>query len=212
MKKITIIIVAIALGLGIDANAQGVQKGSVLVDAYYGFPNLFESILKTDARNIQNGSNGTAASAAVGGVTIYGLGPMGAKAEYLLTDKFGMGVDFNYSNVGIKFSNVTTDQNGNPVTYNYNLSSPAIRAMLGFNFHFVRTDKLDVYWAVKAGYYSRSFGMVTNDPNYRLNLTLGDPFAFRLEIGMRYFFTQNIGVHVNLGFPGGPLIAGGIAF
>ncbi len=188
------------------------SKSSVLVDAYYGFPNLFESILKTDANNIQNSTSGTSASTAIGSLSIYGIGPMGAKAEYLLTDKFGMGIDFNYSNVGIKFSNATVDQNGNAVTYNYNLSSPAIRAMLGFNFHFVRTDKLDVYWAVKAGYYNRSFGMVTNDPNYRLNLSLGDPLAFRIEIGMRYFFTENIGLNVNLGFPGGPLIAAGVSF
>ena len=161
MKKhlyITVIVCAFSF----NSNAQCVKQGDILIDAYYGFPNLFESILKADANNIQN-STGTAP---VGGLSIYGIGPMGAKAEYLLTDKFGMGIDFNYSNVGIKFSNATVDQNGNPVTYHYNLSSPAIRAMLGFNFHFVRTDKIDVYTAVKAGYYNRSFGMVTNDPNY----------------------------------------------
>jgi hypothetical protein len=84
--------------------------------------------------------------------------------------------------------------------------------MIGFNFHFVRTDKIDVYFATKAGYYNRSFGMVTNDPNYHLSLSLGDPIAFRLEIGMRYYFTENIGIHANLGFPGGPLVAAGVSF
>ncbi|MHB8261003.1 MAG: outer membrane beta-barrel protein [Bacteroidia bacterium] len=207
MKKYLFMTVLVS-ALSLNSNAQCVKQGDVLVDAYYGFPNLFKSILQADANNIQNSTGGAVA----GGLTIYGIGPMGAKAEYLLTDKFGMGIDFNYSNVGVKFSNATTNSNGNPVTYNYNLSSPAIRAMLGFNFHFVRTDKIDVYGAVKAGYYNRSFGMVTNDPNYHLNLSLGDPLAFRLEIGMRYFITENIGVHVNLGFPGGPLVAAGVAF
>jgi hypothetical protein len=206
MKKISMM-VAIVCALSFNSNAQCVQQGTILADAYYGFPNLFKVILKADASNIQN----TTGSAAAGGLSIYGIGPMGAKAEYLLTDKFGMGIDFNYSNVGIKFSNTTTDQNGNQVTYNYNLSSPAIRVMLGFNFHFVRTDKIDVYFATKAGYYNRSFAMTTNDPGYRLNLSLADPIAFRVEIGMRYFFTENIGVHVNLGFPGGPLVAAGLA-
>jgi hypothetical protein len=210
MKK-PLFITAIAFALGLNANAQCIQQGKILMDAYYGFPNLFKAVLQTEANTIQNNSTKNG-NAPVGGVTIYGIGPMGAKVEYLLTDKFGMGVDFNYSNVGIKFSAAGTNSSGNAVTYNYDLSSPAIRAMLGFNFHFVHSDKIDVYAAVKAGYYNRSFSLVTNDPNSNGSISLNDPIAFRLEVGMRYFFTENIGLHINIGFPGGPLLAGGIAF
>lgn len=208
MKK-HLCITALVCAFSFSSNAQCIKQGDILVDAYYGWPNLFKIALQADANAIQNANaqNGIP----VGGLSVYGIGPMGAKAEYMLTEKFGMGLDFNYSNVGIKFS-TDVNSNGSGALYNYNLSSPAIRAMLGFNFHFVNTNKLDVYAAVKAGYYNRSFGMITNDPTYVLNLSLSDPIAFRLEIGMRYFFTENIGINANFGFPGGPLLAAGISF
>lgn len=209
MKK-TLFITALVCSISFNLSAQCIKQGDVLVDAYYGWPNLFKIALQADVNTIQN-SNAQNGYAPITGLSVYGIGPLGAKAEYLITDKFGLGLDFNYSNVGFKFSDASADQNGNPITYNYNLSSAAVRAMVGANFHFVNSNKLDVYAAVKIGYYNRSFGMITNDPNFRLNFSISDPLAFRMEIGMRYFFTDNIGVHANFGFPGGPLIAAGIS-
>ncbi|HEX7413950.1 MAG TPA: hypothetical protein VF411_07875 [Bacteroidia bacterium] len=85
--------------------------------------------------------------------------------------------------------------------------------MVGFNFHFVNTDKIDVYGAVKTGYYSRTFSFKSSDdPNYK-PVTIPNliPIAFRLEMGMRYFFIENLGVHLNIGIGGGPIAAVGIS-
>ena len=121
------------------------------------------------------------------------------------------GLDLNYSTVNVKFSQASSDSVGNPVTYHYKFSTPAIRAMIGFNFHFVRTDKVDGYAAVKAGYLSRTFSFTSDQPGYNFSFSNFVPVAFRLECGMRYFFTEHVGATVNIGLGGGPLIAIGIS-
>ena len=196
MKKISMI-VAFVCALSLNSNAQCVQKGNVIVDAYYGFPNLYGVIFKAAVVN----SNAT-------GISVSSFGPIGIKGEYLLTDKFGMGLDLNYSTVNVQAS---SDSVGNPVTYHYKFSTPAIRAMIGFNFHFVRTDKVDGYAAVKAGYLSRTFSFTSDQPGYNFSFSNFVPVAFRLECGMRYFFTEHVGATVNIGLGGGPLIAIGIS-
>ncbi len=207
MKRILIIF--IALGLSINTNAQCVGKGSILIDGYYGFPNFFGFIFKTAYnRAYPNGINVSSSS----------LGPVGGKAEYMLTDNLGLGLDFNYSNASITFSKIDTTAfiNGSVVTqtHHYTLTTPAMRVMFGANWHFVRTNKVDVYAAVKVGYYNRNLSITTDDPNSSISsisINLNDPFAFRVEMGMRYFFTENFGAHAMIGVSGGPLVAVGIS-
>jgi hypothetical protein len=216
MKK-TITLLAFVLTQSVFLNAQSVgsstkssgggssdkciNQGNIIIDAYYGFPNLYASVFK--------------ALVSQGGYTnakVSSFGPVGGKVEYILTEKFGMGAEFNYSSIKITESLNTTDGNGNPVTYHFTFASPAFRAMVGFNFHFVNTDKIDVYGAVKTGYYSRTFSFSSDEPGYR-GLTVNNyfPVAFRLETGMRYFFIPNLGVHLNIGLGGGPIIAAGLS-
>ena len=202
MKKLTIVI-AFAGMFSHGIHAQGVEQGKVLLDAYYGVPNLYESILKTAVANGPNALN----------VKVGGLGgAIGLKGEYMLTNVFGMGLDFNYSTFYVSFNQATTNQLGLPVVYNYKWTSPAIRAMLGFNFHFVHKEKVDVYAAVKTGYYNRTFAFTTNDPSYTgASIKSLIPIAFRLETGMRYYFTEHLGVHINIGIGGGPILAAGLS-
>lgn len=209
MKKI-ITLAAMLCALTLNSNAQCIQQGKILVDTYYGFPNfyglLFTSLVKQANTNAQ-------------GITTPSLGPMGIKVEYLLTDKFGLNGEFNYSSASINFSKMDTVVNYSTgqislYPYHYSFTTPAIRAMIGFNFHFVRTEKVDVYGAVKAGFYHRSYNFTSDQPNYVSNLKIQgtDPFAFRLEIGMRYYFVENVGANLAIGVSGGPLVLAGISF
>ncbi len=181
--------------------AQVVEHGNVLIDAYFGWPNLWTNTAKTiltDANSVN--------------VIVGSMGPLGARVEYLVSDKVGMGVEMNYASTSVKWVSNTQDDNGNNITYNYKVTIPRMRILFNFNMHFGLSDKFDGYWKLGAGYSSLKWTYETNDPNY------GDddisfklvPFAIRIGIGGRYFITNNLHLNVELGVGGGSLMAFGL--
>lgn len=203
MKKITILIVAIlTLSAQQQASAQVVEEGNMLIDVYYGFPNLYSSVFRTAYAN-----SGTATD-----ISITGFGPVGGRFEYLLTDKVGLGIDIGTNNTKLNFKDQTTDNNGNPVVYNYNYKTQKIGAMVTLNYHFIENDHLDFYGMFGMGYGNRSFTFKSTDPNYvSASAKSYIPVASRLGIGIRYFFTENIGANLGLGIGQGGLINVGLS-
>jgi len=185
------------------ASAQAVEEGNILVDVYYGFPNLYSTTFKAAYAN----GNGTS------NVDISGLGPVGLRAEYLLTDKVGLGLDIGFNNTKLTFTETGYDNNGNAAVYQYDYSTQKIGVMVTFNYHFIDNDNLDFYGIIGAGYGGRSFTFKSTDPNYvDADIKGFIPIASRLGLGLRYFFTDNIGVNVGLGFGQGGLLNAGLSF
>jgi outer membrane protein W len=203
MKKITMLVVALAAFVGTKASAQVFEEGNVAVDLYYGFPNLYTTTFKAAYAN-----SGTEQD-----VSINGLGPVGVRGEYLITDKVGLGLDIGFNNTKLTFREAGTDNGGNPTTYDYTYSTQKFGVMVTFNYHFIENDNLDFYGIVGAGYGSRSFKFESTDPDYVDEDIKGFiPVASRLGVGMRYFFTDNIGANVALGFGQGGLVNAGLSF
>ena len=88
------------------------------------------------------------------------------------------------------------------------------RILAKFNIHFATSKYLDPYATAGLGYKA---SLVTSDnPNdqksvYDVNNSFLNviPISFRLGIGLRYFFTENIGISAEAGI-GGPIIQGGL--
>lgn len=185
---------------------QAVEEGNVLVDVYYGFPNLYTAVFKSAYAN-----SGSEVDLKIGGI-----GPVGLRAEYLLADKVGLGVDIGFSNSSVKYSELSSVYNETTMEYesrlyDYNFVTQKIGVMATFNYHFLDNDKVDAYVQVGAGYGKRSFKFESTDPNYSEGTVTGViPFAGRLGVGARYFFTDNIGLNMNLGFGQGGLVNGGL--
>lgn len=181
------------------AQAQVYEKGKVVIDAYYGFPNLVTGYYKA----LINASNTTYGNT---GVTATSIGPLGGRIEYLLSNKVGFGVDFSYSNTTLKYTDQST-------LYNYQVSIPRWRVLPRINLHLGQSTKLDPYFAFGLGYDSWKVVGKTNDPNYQ-NYTVNDilpiyePVVIMAKFGMRYFITDNIGLGFEVGL-GGPLATGG---
>lgn len=204
MKKVLTLALSVSLIFGSaiinHSSAQVLDEGNILIEAYYGFPNLYTTVLKS---TYASGSDGYEENIEVGGA-----GPIGVRGEYLITEKFGIGLDMNYTNTYISW---TEDWQG--TTYNYKVSVPRIRAMAKFNFHFVQTDQFNAYTSFGAGYGSLKYVYDTNDPNWTTDEDkFPIPVSFRLAAGARYFFTENIGVNLEFGLFGGALIHGGLSF
>ncbi len=198
MKKVILSLVsAFTLLFSNNASAQAVEQGNFIVDAYYGFPNLYTAAFKS----IYNNSAGTL------NYKVAGLGPLGFRAEYMLADQFGMGLDIGFNKTVISY-----DEQSGTNTYNYEFSTQKLGVMATFNYHFLDNDKVDLYGVLGVGYGNRSFDFSSTDPNYT-NESIESliPVASRLGIGMRYFFTDNIGINVAAGFGQGGLLNAGIS-
>ncbi|MDG1776119.1 MAG: hypothetical protein P8H33_01905 [Crocinitomicaceae bacterium] len=210
MKKILLFMGAVALSYTSIAQTQ-VTQGDIIIDPYIGTPNWANSLLYNQV-NLEDTEN----------VTDYklngGLLSYGGRVEYMISDDFGIGVDVNYEVSGFNYNNAVSEYDSltntlTNATYNYDYKAKKLRAMLRLNYHFIQTDRIDVYSSFAGGYkYVNRIGE-SNDPNYENDELDGAliPVAFRLAAGARVYFTNNIGAHIELGAFGGALLQFGIS-
>jgi len=198
MKKLILPLLALTMMLApTKTNAQALEQGNVIIDAYYGFPNLYSTVFKT----LYESSNST-------GLTLGSQGPLGIRAEYLITDKVGFGIDLGMNSSSISYSEADINNN----IYDYKFTTRKIGAIFTFNYHFVENDKLDAYFVVGGGYGNRTFKFTSTDPNYiEESVESIIPISYKIGLGMRYFFTENIGANLALGLGQGGLVNAGIS-
>ncbi len=209
MKKLILPLIALTMMLASNkSNAQAIGEGKIIVDGYYGFGNLynavFEALASSSGSNITNGF----------------MGPLGVRGEYLISDKVGFGLDLGYSSASMNYNETITsynyDNNANPITttdtYNYSVKSSKIGAMITFNYHFVESDKFDAYFVTGLGYGNRTTTYASSYADYIVPSSTSSlfPVAARIGVGMRYFFTENIGANLGLGLGQGGLVNFGI--
>lgn len=183
--------------------AQAYEEGKFIVSAGYGFPNWGKVFTKASIVN----SSATNVSAT-------GFGPLHFKFEYGLTDRFGLGLSVNYNNFGFTWTepNNNYSYSGGPQTYNYTFKSSALAVNLRFNRHWEVNDKVDAYWGMGFGYSNTNWSETSNDPTYtKSTFTVPIPVSFETTIGMRYYFTENIGMYVEGGYAKSILQAGVVA-
>lgn len=199
MKKLILPLLVLTMILAPKkSNAQAIEEGNVIIDAYYGFPNLYSTIFKAAYES----SNST-------GLTLGSQGPLGIRAEYLITDKVGFGIDLGMNSSSISYSEADINTN---IIYDYKFSTRKIGAIFTFNYHFVENDKLDAYFVVGGGYGNRNFKFTSTDPNYiEESVESLIPISYKIGVGMRYFFTENIGANLALGLGQGGLVNVGVS-
>ncbi len=200
MKKLILPLIALTMMLAPKkSNAQAIEQGKVIIDAYYGFPNLYSTVFKS----LYESANGT-------GTTFGSLGPLGIRAEYLLTDKIGFGIDLGMNSSSISYSEFILG-GGNSI-YDHKFTTRKIGAILTFNYHFVENDKVDAYFVTGAGYGNRTYQAESTDPNYTEEIIESlIPISFKIGVGMRYFFTENIGANLGLGLGQGGILNAGVS-
>lgn len=203
MKKLLMGLIVTGLTCTLNQAKAQVEKGNVIVDLYYGGPNF--------GKKLANGLevNG---EPVLSTVDIGGIGPLGFRAEYMLADKIGLGVDFIFNSTTLSFDADSTRTDGSIYdTYAVKSSMRRIRVQARFNYHFVQTDNLDAYFGVGAGSNTRVWSVKTDFPNYTdSNSGTLLPVSMRVCVGLRYYFTQNIGVSGEIGL-GGPVLSAGLS-
>lgn len=193
MKKI-ILSLSLVFGALFNSNvkAQAIQEGNILIDTYYGFPNLYSTVLKAAYETYTD-------------ISISSLGPVGLRGEYLFTDKIGLGLDFCYSNMNLSYTDISTGT--------YKVGTYKIGGMVTFNYHFADHNNFDAFFTTGVGFNNRTF--TYSDPSMGTVSSSGFnaiPVAARVGVGMRYFFTPNLGLNLGLGLGQGSLLNGGVSF
>ncbi|HBF89100.1 MAG TPA: hypothetical protein DDX39_10700 [Bacteroidales bacterium] len=197
-----ILILMLFFSLGIlnsnKSNAQAVKQGTILIDGFYGWPNLVTGTMKAfyvDGAFDEN-------------VNINSIGPLGGRVEYLLSDNLGLGIDVVYANSSVSWTDIDEVTSE---TYSYEVSNPRLRIVPRLNYHFSQNERVDFYGVFGIGYKLSSIEFKTSDldwnPDFAFPLS---PVAYRLAIGTRFFFTDNIGMNLEFGL-GSALATGGIS-
>ena len=200
MKKLILPLIALTMMLApTKSNAQAIGEGKIIVDGYYGFGNLYNAVFESLASS--SGLN----------ITNRFMGPLGVRGEYLISDKVGFGLDLGYSSASMNYDETITS-NSSTDTYNYSVKSSKIGVMVTFNYHFVESDKFDAYFVTGLGYGNRNTTFASTNKDYIVPASTSSlfPVAARIGVGMRYFFTENIGANLGLGLGQGGLVNIGI--
>lgn len=204
-----------------DENAFDARK--IVITIGYGFPNLNTSVFKghvvnANSINDRYGDNTYAYS-------VSGFGPAFLKVDYGVTKFLGLGISAGYSKVSLNESETYRYSVLNSVTGLYETNTyidetkyenTKISVAARINFHFGTGEKLDPYAGIAMGYSFNQLKLTynTNNPtgptpaNYT---SPGFPFHFAITVGMRYYFTKNIGIYGELGLDKWSLIQGGLA-
>jgi len=208
MRKIykTLVVAVIAASSMLpqkEAKAQAMEQGNIGIDVYYGAVSFSKALWEALADTYDGDKKSTY------------FGAIGGRFEYMVSDKIGVGLDFNYTNMTLQVSEQDTNYSTSPPsvqTYTYNWERTIIRAMPRFNIHFGGNESFDGYFGVGVGYRSAKSTFSDDDPNNIDETVEGlSPVAMRIALGGRYFFTDNIGISMELGIGGGNLIHGGIS-
>lgn len=194
-QKITItaimVLTTIILFSPLQTKSQTFEKGNIFIDAFYGGPNLWPSTFKYLFVNYL-----------VVDYTIYSFGPLGVRAEYLVKDKLGLGLDILYTESSIEWLEEDVVFGDTNIIYS-NISISTWRITPRLNYHFSNNDHFDIYLVAGLGYKNTSYVIRMDDPfipdEYVYNLF---PISIRLGLGARYFVTDNFGLGLELGVGG----------
>lgn len=190
--------IACIIALSSDSNAQSVEKGTIIIEPYYGYSNAGSSFSDWVTKNPET--------------KISGLGPLGGRIEYMIANRVGMGVTFNYYSAKVKWiildsTGTSIDSTGSMVLTN---------AMVNVNVHLAASsDVLDLYVGLATGTASRKGVRSSNAADaVDIDIDFDDykmPFAIRVTFGGRYYLTDHLGFSAELGVGSGPLISGGVS-
>ncbi len=194
-----------------NSSGNCVEKGNFIVDAYYGYPYVMGTYVKSVFTTNNNGNNSSVES-------VRNWNHIGGKFEYMLNDEIGIGLEYTYAAVDINYyEDKSVLQNNQYVTktFHYKATLYKQRALARINFHFATSEKFDPYATIGFGY--KTSLLKSNNPDDQqtvndFNTTFSNlfPISFRFGIGARYFFTKNFGINMEAGI-GGPSIQGGVS-
>ncbi len=204
MRKLFVVLSMSVLTLTLWTSNAHAQRGKVLLDFYYGFPNLWSSALQKVVDQ----------EFTPAGLDVTSTGPLGGRLEIMVTNRIGLGVDVLFAESGLDFTSTRPDPNGEggEAEYTYSVSVKRPRVLGRLNMHLLNNRFVDPYFVLGLGYSGTKATVSTDDPIFNLddiNLPFNIPVAARVGFGMRVMVLKFLGVGAEGGICGA-LVTGGI--
>lgn len=184
-----------------SGQAQSVFRGSVLLNAYAGYPN-FMRLNMNFSESIPDGADTQNA----------GLAPSGLRLMYMVSDDVSVGIDLMYGMAQVGYDRIDTlffDGQWNYLTNSYSVHKQRFRPQFRVDMHLGAHDpNFDHYIGLAVGGNMRTRKVYQNDilvdstPN---DIDLVIPVSLRACYGFRYFIDYNFSVGGEVGL-GGPLL------
>jgi hypothetical protein len=165
------------------------EQGRSIISVGYGFGNFSKAIF-----SVYNDYND---------YSFKFLGPLHLKYEYAINNSLGFGLSLNYISYNLNWKyTYYNDVTMQDELYDESLKYNSLSVLVRLNHHFFHQNGLDIYWGAGLGYKHNNY-TYQSDYDGTLNTTdLGNlfPVGFELTVGLRYFFTPNIGAYIEGGF------------
>jgi hypothetical protein len=180
------------------------EKGTIVATAGCGFPDLYRTSLRAN----YSGYNST---------NVGGFGPLILKGDYGIY-KFkwghtvGAGIVIGYNSTKVGY---TINNNYSPIAGVYYETDHYRTITLGArgSYHFFTKEKFDCYASIGLGFNINSYAQTRNNPNgyFARTATPRSALYGSFTVGIRYYFTKNIGVYSEVGWDMSAPIQGGVA-
>lgn len=164
------------------------NKSQWVVSAGYGAPSIIRTFLKKN--NTHNDYK------------IVGWGPYMVKAEYRITPRWGVGLNFTYSFSRLSFMADGYDTTTKKIRpFEYGVEMEDMTAILRTNYHFYRSEKWQGYVGAGIGYGRIVLGTYSTAPlnQFSVGYSIPRPLSLEATVGLRYFITKHLGLYTELG-------------
>lgn len=132
--------------------------------------------------------------------------------DHALTDKFSLGIAASIQNSSADFVDTYLDANQVLQTDNVSASLTRYNVAIRPLFHYGGNDALDLYSGLRIGITGWASSYESNQDDFSVGGFDGSRLSVGLvAFGMRYYFTDNIGVNFDLQVGAPYIISGGIA-
>lgn len=158
-----------------------VNRYDIIVDGFYGYPYLMGIYLKqylADSLGVTNSKN---------------FNHFGVRFEYMKWKRIGLGMEYTNALLTFKYLGAGGYHKAGVLRQ---------RLLAKFNFHFATGEKIDPYLTAGFGYANTK--IYTEEPGIKSETMSLLPLAFRIGMGMRYFFTDRLGINAEVGLFGPP--------
>lgn len=135
-----------------------------------------------------------------------------ATFDYGLSDNFSLGIAFGYQTMGINYVDYWyTNSQGTTVTEDFKWTLSRMNIAARPLIHFGHSEDLDLYAGIRAGITNWGSKTESSDPNFDEGQIKMGNFGFQALFGTRYYFSEMIGMHFEVGLGAPYLVEGGIS-
>lgn len=192
LASLTILVLLMSY-LGLDAKIKGsddycIRKNNTIVTLGYGAPSIVRSYLKYKTTREQ--------------ISVAGSGPYIFKTEFMLTKRIGVGVNAAYSQSRVYWYDTGYDTVQLLYRkFEFGIKAYELSGTVRFNYHYIKSPKLDAYAGAGAGYglFNMASYTLAHTTNFSVRYEIPKPYSLEATTGVRYFPLKNLGFYTEVG-------------